>query len=394
MRDKTNLTANYAALQCMFWMTFSVAVNYAAVYLQGFGYTNTAIGIIVAIGNILGVIMGPQAVTLSETKAKPSPLVYSMIAIQGIMLLTMRIINRQCLILSICFTAFLAFCLTTNSMALSLYTTCTRRGITVDYAFARGIGSAGFVIISASLGVVAEKTSPTIIPVIGLGLVIVQLIINRVFIAKMENLGAFETSSDNSEEEVKGNNSIIAFASRNKRYTLMILFSVFVFIGHNSVYNFYINVVRNVGGNASAMGFITAYMGLVEVPVMLLYGRFSKGKDSFLLRFAFIFFVVKALGFALAGSIPQLYVAQTIQLFSYAIYASAIVPYSAKVLPAQDAAKGQSLAYSMTVVGSVLSSVIAGPLYDNVSVSTVLWVCVAFCAVGAAGCFVCIDGKK
>ena len=70
-------------------------------------------------------------------------------------------------------------------------------------------------------------------------------------------------------------------------------------------------------------------------------------------------------------------------MLSYALYAPAIVAYVTLVVPYDDAAKGQSLAFSMTTMGGVLASLISGRLLDVLSAPATAWIAAAVCAVGA-----------
>ena len=45
------INIEYALVQAFFWMGFCVAIKNAAVYLQFMGFSNTQLGIIVALGN-------------------------------------------------------------------------------------------------------------------------------------------------------------------------------------------------------------------------------------------------------------------------------------------------------------------------------------------------------
>ena len=84
-----------------------------------------------------------------------------------------------------------------------------------------------------------------------------------------------------------------------------------------------------------------------------------------------------------APNIPLLFAAEALQAPSYALYAPAIVPYVTLVVPYEDAAKGQSLAFSMTTIGGVLASLISGRLLDVLSAPATAWIAAAVCAVGA-----------
>lgn len=70
-------------------------------------------------------------------------------------------------------------------------------------------------------------------------------------------------------------------------------------------------------------------------------------------------------------------------MVSFAIYSAAIVDYVNEVIPYEDSAKGQSLAFAMTTGGSVLSSFIAGSMYDHCTVFTTLLVAALITVPGA-----------
>lgn len=57
MRTK-KYTAFYALNQIAFWMEFCLSSSFSAVYLGAIGYSNTELGILLAIGNVLGLVLG------------------------------------------------------------------------------------------------------------------------------------------------------------------------------------------------------------------------------------------------------------------------------------------------------------------------------------------------
>ena len=57
----------------------------------------------------------------------------------------------------------------------------------------------------------------------------------------------------------------------------------------------------------------------------------------------------------------------------------------------EDSAKGQSLAYSMSTLGSVFASFLGGILFDHISVPAVLFIGVAVSAAGLLLCQFCIE---
>jgi PPP family 3-phenylpropionic acid transporter len=100
------------------------------------------------------------------------------------------------------------------------------------------------------------------------------------------------------------------------------------------------------------------------------------------IRLAFVFFVLKTLAYALAPSIPWFFAARILQAPSYALYTVLIVRYADSVVDRKDSAKAQSLAFSMTTIGSVLASLIGGAMFDSVGVRTTMLTAAAISAVG------------
>ena len=92
--------------------------------------------------------------------------------------------------------------------------------------------------------------------------------------------------------------------------------------------------------------------------------------------------MVKSLAYALAPNIPLFFAARVMQAPSYALYTVLIVSYADRQVARKDSAKAQSLAFSMTTIGSVLASLIGGQMFDSVGVKPTMLTAVAICAVG------------
>ena len=76
------------------------------------------------------------------------------------------------------------------------------------------------------------------------------------------------------------------------------------------------------------------------------------------------------------------------------LYTVLIVEYADSVVPARDSAKAQSLAFSMTTIGSVLASLVGGRMFDAVGVKPTMLTAVGIAAVGCAVALMGTFGKK
>ena len=386
--DKSgNLTLPYAFIQASFWMSFCTAVSFASVYLLGLSYTNTELGLILALGNLLGALFGPELSALVDRSEKISAslLIPPVLSLQAVFLLILIVHPLKSGITSVASTLYIAFTLTANSLNLKLYSDAVYHGLSINYGFARGIGSAAYVLLSMFLGILIERISVRLVPVSGLLMCVTQF---AAFFLIRQKLPASAPSTDVSRKA----SSILGFFRGNRRFSLLLLGVALLFSSHNIIATFLINITNNVGGDTGTMGLINAFMAAMEIPVMLFYqslfGRFRPGR---LMRVAFLFFILKAIAIAMAGSIPTLMAAFLLQAPSFALYTSAIVPYVYESVPYEDSAKAQSLAYTMTSIGSVLASLVGGFLFDHTTVTNTLWISFGICFVAAVIAFLGVE---
>ena len=377
---RKNLTAPYALIQGSFWMSFCTAVSFASVYLLGLHYTNSQLGLILAAGNLLGALLGPELSAWVDRSDRVSALslIPPVLTLQAVSLVILSLNPVKGIVTTVAYTLYIAFTLTVNSLNLKLYSDAIYYGLSVNYGLARGIGSAAYVLLSTFLGMLIEGISLRLVPLSGLLMCAFQF---AAFLIIRPSLPDMAVSSADSKTEAS---SMFAFLRGNRKFSVLLLGVALLFFSHNIIVTFLINITNNVGGDTSDMGLINAFMAAVEIPVMMLYHTlFGKRRPGSLMRVAFLFFVLKAIAIALARSIPALLAAFLLQAPSFSLYTSAIVPYVDEVIPYKDSAKAQSLAYTMTTVGSVLASLLGGVLYDRTTVNATLWVAFGICTVGA-----------
>lgn len=377
-RDR-NLTISYSAVQAAFWMDLCVALSFASVYLLGLGYTNASLGIIIAAGNLISALIGPGLSSLIDRyeNITAEKVMTPVLAFRSVMLILMVFFPVKGLITSIGFVLYIAFSMSVNSLNLKMYVDAEYNGIKINYGFSRGMGSLAYVLISLLLGVIITNTSVIAVPCAGIAVGIFQF---AAFVLFRKGAGITAASKDT---DLGRGKTIFEFASANKRFCVLLFGTVLVFFSHNTVCNFLINVVENIGGSTSEMGFLNGFMAAVEIPVMLTFSRFFGNKDpASILKFAFAVFTAKAVAIAAAPGMLLMTGAFVLQAPSFALYTAAIVPYVEKTIPHEDSAKAQSLAFTMTTFSSVLSGTVSGRLYDNTSVTMTLWIAAAVCLAG------------
>ncbi len=388
MRNK-DMTLAYVLLQSSYWMSFCVCVCFAVIYLQGIGFSNTKLGILSALGNLIGMILGPYLAGLTDKDERwPAlKLMPYMLVLQTLSCAALLAVMKDQTLSFIFYVLYMSFCVSFNTLVLKIYSDISYAQMKTDYSLARGLGSLSFVIISAVLGVLIEKTSVRAVPVSGLILCVYQYIAYRLTKKQMPEVryAASEKQSVSMGE----------FIRENGRFFLMLCGTALLFFSHNNITGFLINVVRNAGGDAGTAGFLNSFMAVMELPFMFFYTKlFGKMDQKKILAASFLFFSIKELCFALAGSLRGLYLSFLFQGPSFALYSAAIVPYVEMTVGHQDSGKAQSLAYTMTTLGSVLSSVFAGRLYDLLSVSSTLWISFVVSLFGTLTAVLAMKGMK
>ena len=67
MSKTRSLTLPFGLGQASFWMSVCITLSFAAVHLKARGFSNTELGLVMAVGNILGALLGPLLASLAET---------------------------------------------------------------------------------------------------------------------------------------------------------------------------------------------------------------------------------------------------------------------------------------------------------------------------------------
>ncbi len=282
---------SFSFVQVGFWMSFCISVSFAAVYLQALGYSNAMLGLILALGSVMGIV---TAISLADwidrdRRITAKKLIPWVLGLQTASVAILLLTDAQCLAVSAAFVAYIGFCTTVNNLNLKLYADADHAGFRINYGFSRGIGSLAYVLISVALGLLMERVSYRVLPVLGLILCVVQYLAFLRFTH-------FVSDEKKAAPFGERNSTLTAFPKNNPRYSLLLAGVVLLFFGHSIACNFLINLTRHVGGGTADMGYITAFKGLVEIPVMFLYARlFMDGMHSLALRITAAAFVLKTL---------------------------------------------------------------------------------------------------
>ena len=378
------VTFHYMIITGGFWMAFCVVTAYAAVYLQGVGCSNSELGLILALGNVGGALLSPVlgARIDRNRNLRHATVVNVLLAIQVVLLVLLRVHPRHDLLNAACYVLYMTAMMPVNAVNLDLCVRLERAKAPLNFGLARSMGSFSFVILSTLLGIITAQWGHLSLPFAGLAVVLLQFVGNRII---DRDLRQYEAVLPPSENEVREQSSSLpVFIRENRMFCLMLFGTIIIFIAHNMDGNFLINEIRALGGDTAIMGYVAAFTAITEVPIMMFASRLPKKWSTVqYIRLALVLFVFKALAYALAPNIPLFFASRVFQAPSYALYTVLIVGYADSQVARKDSAKAQSLAFSMTTIGSVLASLIGGQMFDSVGVRPTMLSATVICAVGA-----------
>ncbi len=385
MKQKVSpVTFHYMIITGGFWMAFCVVTAYAAVYLQGVGCSNVELGLILALGNVGGALLSPLlgAMIDRNRNLRHATVINMLLSIQVVLLVLLRLHPRHDLLTAVCYVLYMSAMMPVNAVNLDLCVRLERAKAPLNFGLARSMGSFSFVILSTLLGIITARWGHLSLPLAGLAVVLLQFFGNRMIDRDLQNAEAAMPPEETAFSEKSS--SVLVFVRENRMFCLMLFGTIIIFIAHNMDGNFLINEIRALGGDTAIMGYVAAFTAITEVPVMMLSSKLPKKWSTVqYIRLSFVFFVIKILAYALAPTIPLFFAARVLQAPSYALYTVLIVGYADRQVPRKDSAKAQSLAFSMTTIGSVLASLIGGPMFDTVGVKTTMLTAAGIAAVGA-----------
>lgn len=376
------LMIQYCILQGSYWASFCVIYAFATVFLLSRGFESSMIGVIIAAGNILGVILQPMVASIADRSEKISlhKLTAMLSVIMILLLVLLYFVPNGLLAVAVLFLLTDTFLQVIQPLINSVSVYYVNQGVSVDFGSARGIGSLSYAAASYILGIVVEKFGTRSILMAGILVALVLL----VTVLSMPVLSSSAASRLGEKEPEQNDAGLIVFAGRYKNFMLTLAGITLLFTFHNMNNAYLIKVIENVGGTSADMGRMLSIAAVTELPVMFLFSRISKHfKSSTLLMVSSAFFAIRAAGFMLAGNVMTMYLAAMLQIGSFALYIPSSVYYVNETMLDQDKFKGQAVMTATNTLGGVFGSLFGGFLIDNAGVGAMNTVCFAMAAAGA-----------
>jgi len=376
-------TIKYTLLNVAYFAAFCTVHAYAAVYLLEKGFTNTEVGILLAVANILSAVLQPVVAGIIDRKGKLTNRGFIFISV-GVILagsVILMIAPDEKILIFIIYALIYLIQFTYQPVMTALCFEYQKARCGIFYGLARGLGSASFAVTSMFVGGLVERGGVSVLLWINIGTMVLSVIV-LLFFGKPRAVEA-GAGEDVRAQQSGPKNGIKSFVREYPAFMLFLVGTICFFFAHNMINDFMIQIIRSLGGNETELGIANFLQAILELPVMALIGVvLKKISANRLLVFSGVAFLVKILILVFAGGMAQMYLSQSFQLFAYAVFIPAGAYYVSNNMKEADQVKGQAFITSAITIGGVFSNFISGMILDHSNITTMLIVGSAVCAVG------------
>ena len=375
-------TVRYTLLNSAYFVAFCTIHAYAAVFLLANGMSNTEVGILLAVANIISAVFQPIIAGIIDRPGFLTNKRFITISVLGILggCIILMLVPGKKIPIFIVYAAIYMIQFAYQPAMTALCFEYQKAGCNIFYGLARGLGSASFAFTSLIIGRVVEANGVTILMWVSIAAMLVSLIVIVTFVKPGK---AAQTAA----ETPVAHNSLSSFAKTYPAFVVFLIATICFFFAHNMINDFMIQIIRNLGGNETELGYANFLQAILELPVMaLIVFVLKKIKADMLLIISGVAFFIKILILVFASNMAHMYISQSLQLFAYAVFIPAGAYYVSSTMEELDQVKGQAFITSAITIGGVFSNFISGYILDNFSIRTMLVTGSIVCAVGVAIC--------
>lgn len=401
------ITLQYCIEQCGYWGAACALYGFATTFLLQRGFQISQAGILLAMGNIIGVVLQPVLAGVADSgRISVHRLLQCLLGIVILLMAALLAVPGSLHLTALLFVGADAGLWGAKLLSNSLCIYYINRGIAIDFGMPRSAGSVCYALSAAILGRLIGVLGENVIMLCGIAFLALAFLIATVMPVYPEQsdaagAGPGELRQENEEAAEMGSENkfdlrdTILFLREYKNFALIMAGIVLLYIFHNMLGNYLIQIVRSLGGDAAEQGIAITIAAVVEFPTMFLFSWIHKRvKTGTLLLTAAAAYVARAVFCLCLGSIGQLYLAQTLQMFTFALLVPTSVYFVNETMEKKDAYKGQAVMSATETLGGVLGSLLGGFLIDFAGLEAMLLAGAGMTAAGTAIVYGCLRGKR
>lgn len=378
--EKTNqikLNLQYISMQVPYWMGYSVLGTFTSVFLLSRDFTNGQIGTVLSLANLFATIAQPFLASLADrmTRIRLSQLAAGMALLLVLFSGILLVLPKAFLIIALIYILLYCSLVLLQPLTIAIGTFFISRGYALNFGVARGMGSLAFAVAASMTGVLIERFSATIILYLLIGFFLIFALVTLSIDTRKDGGKYSESIVPEHLQEVHTGEPIglVEFAKKYKRFMFLLVGVSFLFVFHTITNSYMYQIMQPLGGTEANVGSSLSVAALSELPTMFFFSiLLRRFKIHSLMRFAAVFFSVKALLVLFAGNIFLINAGQSLQMLGFAMHTMASVYYTNQIIPQKDLVKGQTLMATANSIGGIIGAFAGGHILSLFSVSAML----------------------
>lgn len=352
---------HYIAMQAGFWAMFAAIVAFQTPLLQTRGFTNSDIGLVIAVRCGAGIICQPLLGGFADRHPK-IPLKAIVSASLGLSLLVGLVFTFVPMGLGGTLVIFLVL----GGLEISAYPLMDAMaiqfisaGVPIRYSLGRGVGSLAYAITCVLLGLQVGRTGVESTLYTHAGLVVLVIVLCITY-------PTFQAQERPKGTVAEKPQSVLSLLKSNPRFSLMLVAILLSITACLPMSNFLVNIIVDRGGTDADLGLGLFIMAAFELPTAFIFQRLLKKFGSGKLLLISMFFVVlKAGALLFTFNLTTVFLFQPLQMLGYGLFTPASVFFVDACVPPADRVRGQTvMMVASNGLGGVLGGMIGGPLLD------------------------------
>ena len=383
---KKSLTFRYTLHQMTYWAIAAGVVSFATAFLLQKGFAASMVGTLLAAGNLLSCLFQPLLADRADRIGGNvlKWLTVGLTVLSGLCFTAVQLLSLPDVIFGLLYLLGVFFFDAMNPLMNALNVSYTSGGYTINYGLSRGLGSLAFAFAALAIGEIMARFGADWMIWISLALMAANTAMALTYPSVTEGVSREKRQTDCC--------SIPVFFRRYKWYCVSLAGVMLLGMFHAMTENYLIEIVTPLGGDSGSVGVALFIATAIEAVVLVYFDRLrSKVSDNWLLKYAGLSFLLKAVLFLFAKNVTTIYFVQLLQATSYTFLSPTQMYYANNKINPADMVKGQAFITASYTLGCAAGNFAGGQLLSALGLQAMLIAGIVMAAAGTAVFFLTVD---
>ena len=383
---KKSLTFRYTLHQMTYWAIAAGVVSFATAFLLQKGFAASMVGTLLAAGNLLSCLFQPLLADRADRIGGNvlKWLTVGLTVLSGLCFTAVQLLPLPNVIFGLLYLLGVFFFDAMNPLMNALNVSYTSGGYTINYGFSRGLGSLAYAFSALVIGKIMARFGADWMIWISLALMAANTAMALTYPSVTEGVSREKRQTDCC--------SIPVFFRRYKWYCVSLAGVMLLGMFHAMTENYLIEIVTPLGGDSGSVGVALFIATAIEAVVLVYFDRLrSKVSDNWLLKYAGLSFLLKAVLFLFAKNVTTIYFVQLLQATSYTFLSPTQMYYANNKINPADMVKGQAFITASYTLGCAAGNFAGGQLLSAHGLQAMLIAGIVMAAAGTAVFFLTVD---